>query len=581
VATGGPLDEERTAMPGPFTIRTATQSDQDGIFRLRHDVYAAELRQYPANEERRLADPDDSANVYLLALAGEELAGFVSLTPPQAPRYFVERYLDAQTARQVRAGSPYEIRALTVREKFRRTPVASLLMYAAMRWVVSHGGESVIAMGRAETQDMYARLGLHPTGLEFTAGSQRYGLIRGDVAAAAVVFGEAYRRVLPRLAAVVRWELDMPFGSEPEHCAHGGRSFDAIGTSFDRLDRRELIVTADVLDAWFPPAAGVLTALTEDPAWLARTSPPAQADGLITEIAKARGLDRDAIVVGAGSSDLIYRTIPRLIGKGSRVLLMQPTYGEYPHLIEKLGARADVLRLRPENGWRLDLDELRQALHRGYDLVVLVNPGNPTGRHADAGQLWEVLRNAPSSTTIWVDEAYVDYVSPSQTLEPKVGLAGNLIVCKTMSKAYALSGLRVGYLVASGPLAGGLRRWSPPWPVALPAQIAAIRALQDPEHYRARWQDTARLRRALADGLRSAPGVEVLESEANFVLVRLPREGMAAGVRDRCEAHGVFVRDVSPLSPDFRDRYVRIAVKDPDQSRRIVAAFGAAVSHPH
>lgn len=565
-------------MPGPFTIRVATPADQDVIFRLRHDVYASELEQYPANPEQRLVEPADSANVYVLALAGDELAGFIGLTPPQAPRYFVERYLDASTARQVRADSPYEIRALTVRESFRRTSVAGLLMYAALRWVVSRGGENVIAMGRAETQDMYTRVGLHRSGLEFTAGSQRYGLMRGGVAAGEVAFANAYRRMLPRLAGLVRWELDMPFSAEPEHCAHGGRSFDAIGTGFDRLDRRESIVTADVLDAWFPPADGVLTALTEDPAWLSRTSPPAQADGLIAELAKARGVQRDAIAVGAGSSDLIYRTIPRLIGPGSRVLLMQPTYGEYPHLIDKLGARTDVLRLRPENDWTLDLDELRQALRRGYDLVVLVNPGNPTGRHVDADQLWEVLRTAPPSTTIWIDEAYIDYVDPAQTLEPKVALAGNLIVCKTMSKAYALSGLRVGYLVASEPLAADLRRWSPSWPVALPAQIAAIRALQDPRHYRDCWQRTAYLRGVLAEGLRSAAGVQVLESEANFVLVRLPRAGMAAEVRRGCETQAVFIRDVSPLSPDFRDQYVRVAVKDPEPTRRIVAAFGAAIA---
>ncbi|GAA4256531.1 histidinol-phosphate aminotransferase family protein [Dactylosporangium darangshiense] len=568
-------------MSGPITIRIGTRSDLDDIFSLRHEVYAAELQQYPASDDGRLAEPADSANVFLLAEVGSTLAGFISLTPPEAPRYFVERYLDAQIAREVRADSPYEVRALTVRQRFRHTPVASLLMYAALRWVVSRGGESVIAMGRAETQDMYAKLGLHRTDYEFTVGSQRYGLMRGSVAGAETAFAQAYRRILPRLARLVQWELASSFSPDPHHCAHGGRSFDAIGTGFDRLDRRELIITADVLDAWFSPAPRVLTALIEDPGWLARSSPPAQADGLITEIAKARGLDRDSIVVGAGSSDLIYRTFPRLIGQGSRVLLMQPTYGEYPHLVEKLGARIDVLRLRPENGWQLDQGELQRALGRGYDLVVLVNPGNPTGRHVPGKQLWDVLQNAPASTTIWVDEAYIDYVSPSETLEPMVALSNNLIVCKTMSKAYALSGLRVGYLVAAAPFATDLRRWSPPWPVALPAQIAAIRALQDPTHYLRCWQRTGELRRTLADGLRAAADVQVLESEANFVLVRLPYEGTAAEVRRQCEDLGVFVRDVSPLSPDFRDRYIRVAVKEVDQSRRIVAAVCSAVSHPY
>jgi GNAT superfamily N-acetyltransferase len=431
-------------------------------------VYAAELEQYPSNSSHRLEEPPDSENVHIVAMAGEVLAGFISLTPPWAPRYFLERYLDADAAQGLRAGSPFEVRVLTVRAEFRNTPVASLLMYAAMRWVVSRNGATVIAMGRAEIENLYTRLGFRRTGQQIVAGAQRYELMRASVSAGEAAFARAYQRILPKLARIVRWDLDVAFDSHPEHCAHGGRSFDAIGTRFDRLDRRSTIVAADVLDAWFAPAPGVLAVLADDPAWLSRTSPPARADGLIAEIAKARGVDQESVVVGAGSSDLIYRALPRLIGPSSRVLLAEPTYGEYPHLVQKLGARIDVLPLRPETGWHLDLDELRQALARGYDLVILVNPANPTGRHIPADDLWEVLQSAPSRTTMWVDEAYVDYagvgVGVGGSMEPRVRLAGNVIVCKTMSKAYALSGLRVGYLVAPEPLARELNRWSPPGP---------------------------------------------------------------------------------------------------------------------
>ena len=89
-------------------------------------------------------------------------------------------------------------------------------------------------------------------------------------------------------------------------CFHGGAFFEAIGAGFDALERRNAVVNADVLDAWFPPAPGVLTALSEHLEWLARTSPPTQSEGMRAAIAAAREVPEDAVLPGAGSSDLIF-----------------------------------------------------------------------------------------------------------------------------------------------------------------------------------------------------------------------------------------------------------------------------------
>jgi len=131
--------------------------------------------------------------------------------------------------------------------------------------------------------------------------------------------------------------------------------------------------------------------------------------------------------------------------------------------------------------------------------------------------------------------------------------------------------------VAPADLARDLRIWSPPWPVGLPGQLAAVRALRDPGYYADRWRETARLRADLAARLRERCDAEVFESVANFVLLRTPAVGSAAAVRQHCESAGVFVRDVSPLSPDFHGRYLRIAVKDADLNVRVADAVAAAV----
>src|SRR5688500_3403450 len=91
-----------------------------------------------------------------------------------------------------------------------------------------------------------------------------------------------------------------------EPCYHGGAFFDEVGADFRSLDRRHGIINADVLDAWFPPSPAVGDALRDDLDWLLRTSPPTQCEGLVAAIGEARRLDPASIVVGAGSSDLVF-----------------------------------------------------------------------------------------------------------------------------------------------------------------------------------------------------------------------------------------------------------------------------------
>ena len=252
----------------------------------------------------------------------------------------------------------------------------------------------------------------------------------------------------------------------------------------DDLARRNAIINADVLDAWFDPAPGVIGILRDHLPWLCRTSPPTLADGLRDAIAEARGLAPECVLLGAGSSDLIFRVLPRWLSHKSRVLVLDPTYGEYAHVFHNIiGCRVDRLALHREDDFALREGSLREALDRRYDLVILVNPNNPTGRLASRAMLESVLADAPRKTTIWVDEAYIDYTGPENSLERFASETGNVVVCKSMSKVYGLSGLRVAYLCGALRRIAPFRAVTPPWIVGLPAQAAAVHALRDSGYY--------------------------------------------------------------------------------------------------
>ncbi|MER5710667.1 aminotransferase class I/II-fold pyridoxal phosphate-dependent enzyme [Streptomyces sp. NPDC002122] len=562
-------------------LRTATPRDLDWIHELRHRVYAEELGQHPVDPSGRLSDGLDGDNVYLVAARGETRIGFVSLTPPWVGRYSLDKYLTREELPELTEEAPFEIRVLTVEPRWRSTAAAPLLMYAALRWVAARGGRRVVAMGRTELLDMYLAAGLRPVGRTVRSGAVTFEVLNGSVAELTRTVGERHGRTLERLRATLDWRLDVPFAPRADGCEHGGAFFSAIGTDFRTLTRRHEVVAADVLDAWYPPSPAVRAVLTEDPGWAARTSPPTGAEGLLAEIAAVRGLPEESLVVGAGSSDLIFRAFGRRLTPASRVLLLDPSYGEYAHVTERvIGCRVDRLRLSREDGWLLDPARLAAATRSGkYDLVVVVNPNNPTGRHAPADALRAVIEASPARTRWWIDEAYLGYVDPADSLAGLAATDPRVMVCTSLSKMYALSGMRAAYLVADPATAGELRRWTPPWPVSLPAQLAAVTALRDPAYYKERWERTAVLRRELAAGLAELDGfASVDEGVANFLTVTLrPGGPSAARLVRECRRHDVYLRDLSPMSPAYEGRTFRVAVRDTAENARIVAACRSAL----
>src|SRR5207249_10062578 len=103
---------------------------------------------------------------------------------------------------------------------------------------------------------------------------------------------------------------------------------------FDALDRKDQIINADVLDAWFDPAPSVIERLSSHLTFSIKTSPPTGCEGMRRAIARSRHVPGGSILPGAGSSDLIFAGLRHWTSAGSRVLILDPMYGEYAHVLE-------------------------------------------------------------------------------------------------------------------------------------------------------------------------------------------------------------------------------------------------------
>lgn len=553
-------------------LALATAADRETILRARHQVYAVELGQYPQRMDGLLRDADDVRSVYVTATSGNELLGFIGITTPESPRFSVDRHLRRDGLPFEWDDHVFEIRALTVLNAQRGSIVAAALMYAAYRWVASRGAARVVAIGRREVLDMYRAVGLREIGHSFQAGMVSYSVLSATMAEIRARL-TGYDAMLRKMEQHLDWQMGIGFQS-PAECFHGGAFFKAVGDEFDDLRRSDEIINADVLDAWFPPAPGVTHALREHLDWIVRTSPPNHAEGLTRQIAAIRGVETANILAGGASSPLIFLALRQWLRRSSRVLLLDPTYGEYSHVLEQVvRCEVDRFELKRDEGYRVDAERLSRTLVQGhYDLFVWVNPNNPTGQHVPRAAVEEILKGVPPSTRVWLDETYVDFVGADQSLEVFATQSENVVVCKSLSKAYALSGLRAGYLCAPAHVLEDLRGLTPPWSVSLAAQVAAVAALQSPDYYAERYRETHQLREQFMRELMAIGIAEIIPGCANFLMMHLPAEypEVTKVIRD-CRGQGLFLRDIRNMGSAVGSQALRIAVKDSVTNERIIA----------
>ncbi|WP_374928781.1 aminotransferase class I/II-fold pyridoxal phosphate-dependent enzyme [Kytococcus sedentarius] len=575
-----------------LVVRPERPGDREAIGRIRHDVYARELGQHAENDSGVLTDALDPLVEYLVAQRDDRVVGFVALTPPEAGRYSLEKYLPRTELPGPPGPGTWEIRLLTTIAAERGGRVTVALALAALRWIEARGGRQVIGMGRGPLMAMYARCGLRGTGQLVRAGAVEFEVMacsiedsRAQYRAQQGWIDAAVAGVDLCLDAVRAVDGGTPVEPPPPTCPpaapayHGGAFFTAIGTDLRTLDRRDDVVPADVLDAWFPPSPRVVDAVTEHLPWLARTSPPTHCEGVVRLIADRWGVPTDCVVPGAGSSDLIFRCLPQWVRPGGRVVLLDPTYGEYRHVLEQvIGCTVQGVPLREQDAFAVDLTrDLSPAELTDVDLVVLVNPNSPTGQVVSHAELIAWLDEVPADTRVWVDETYLPYAQSlaqgHASLAAEAVGRENLVVVTSLSKAWALSGMRAAHLIAHPEVAAQVRGLTPPWVLSLPTQLAVIEALGDPEYYTGRWALTHELRAELAAAL-EALGLRVVpRAVANYLLARLPTGASADRVVAAARKQGVFLRATTGMGPALDgDAWIRTAVRSRQENDRIVAA---------
>jgi threonine-phosphate decarboxylase len=318
------------------------------------------------------------------------------------------------------------------------------------------------------------------------------------------------------------------------------------------------------------PSPRVLRALRSHLRWISRY-PEVHARGLVRDLARFHGLPEETIVVGNGSTALIYRLPYALLTKTA--LVLHPTFSEYERAFGLGGCRIDLVMRDEASGFQPPWQRLFEALRRGYGVVMLCNPNNPTGDVIAKQALTEFVEEAARlGTVVVVDEAFMDF-QEGATLKYEVLRRSNLIVLRSMTKCYALAGLRLGFLVASPPLAKRVREADEPWAVSALAQIAGRESLKDRNYLRRTLALIATERQYLVERVAGIPGLVVYPSVTNFLLLKITRPGWdAPRLQQSLIRQRILVRDCRSF-PGLGGGFIRIAVRGRTDNSRLLSAL--------
>jgi len=366
---------------------------------------------------------------------------------------------------------------------------------------------------------------------------------------------------------------EAPEAPAPAPCPHVQvmSPYDAVSSldAIKALPEGTVPLKLDWNESTIPPSPRVIEAIQ---AFLRNTHhlnwyPDLGATRLRGALSRYTGVPADGIIVTNGSDDALDLLCRTFLGASDDAVVVWPTYGHF--LIFARARGVEPRPVAPADPFDVPAAALLDAIRPDTKLVYIASPNNPTGVVTPAGDVGRLCRAHPRTLFV-LDEAYHEFCGTSAA--PLVPATPNLVVTRTFSKCFGIAGLRVGYLLGAPAVLGHLSKLYNPKSVNVLGQVGAFAALADRETREGYVKDVREGQAALAEYLERR-GAEVRTTQANFLLVRVPRPKRFTSA---LESAGVFVRDRSHLK-GF-DGWVRITAGTAEQMRDLARRMDALLA---
>ena len=307
------------------------------------------------------------------------------------------------------------------------------------------------------------------------------------------------------------------------------------------------------------------------------------------------------IILGNGATEIIFLFMKVINPK--KILIVSPTFGEYERAVKATEISGDTVSLSSSNGdnknienkkieieyfelkesddFKLNIGNLKNELENKYDLLIICNPNNPTGKFLKLTQTEEILKECNKyDTKLFIDEAFIEFLADGMkesiinTEENKK----NLFVTRAFTKFFAIPGLRLGYgMYFDKELEQKISEKKEPWSVNNIAELAGLTVLNDTEYIEKTLKWITKEKIYMYEKLNEISGIKVYETEVNFITGKIDEKLFLEGLnvkilREKMLEQGILIRDASNFK--FLDeRFFRLAIKDRESNDRVIEAM--------
>jgi threonine-phosphate decarboxylase len=359
-------------------------------------------------------------------------------------------------------------------------------------------------------------------------------------------------------------------------CVHGGEILDAAGKSGFR--REEILDFSSSVNPLGPSKKALEAAknsFKEIPAY-----PDSNSNELRQAIADHfDGLSKTNVIVGNGSTELMYLFAETFMKKGDIAVIPAPTFGEYESAVRKTGETPKFVKL--DKNFNVDADVFAREM-AGAKIVFLCNPNNPTSILIPTETLTGIIEQAlEQDSLVFLDEDFLEFVENEKALSMinKIKAYPNLFILRSFTKIFGLTGLRVGYGIASEEIINVLLCAKIPWNVNCLAQAAAVVALKDEEHLRVTRELIKKEKAFLSTELEKIKSFKVFPPDANFFFIDIRKSGLTATeLKNKLLRQGILIRDCTSFR-ELDPYYIRVAVKTREENGRLIEALKRTVKN--
>ena len=318
------------------------------------------------------------------------------------------------------------------------------------------------------------------------------------------------------------------------------------------------------------------------------------------KLAHLNKIDMSDIVLGNGATEIIFLFMKVINPK--KILIVSPTFGEYERAVKAVGTsrnsidlscsddnknienkeiEIEYFELKESDDFNLNIGNLKNELEKKYDLLIICNPNNPTGKFLKLAQTEEILKECNKyDTKLFIDEAFIEFLADGMkksiinTEENKK----NLFVTRAFTKFFAIPGLRLGYgMYFDKELEKKISEKKEPWSVNNIAEIAGLTVLDDTEYIEKTLKWITKEKIYMYEKLNEISGIKVYETEVNFITGKIDEKLFLEGLnvkilREKMLEQGILIRDASNFK--FLDeRFFRLAIKDRESNDRVIEAM--------